>query len=68
MEKLLFKHNSGLKNGGGGRVGIIFWIVVLCVCVSLELLGAGKKGDILFQMSESTLTIRDVSAVTIHKI
>lgn len=70
-EKLLFKHNSRLKNEGGGRVGIIFWIVVLCVCVCVSAFGTawGRiKGDILFQMSESTLTIRDVSAVTIHKI
>lgn len=67
VEKLLFKHNSGLKNGGGVGLGSYFGLLFF-VCVFGTAWGR-IKGDILFQMSESTLTIiRDVSAVTVHKI
>ncbi len=54
MEKLLFKHNNGLKNEGGGRAGNIFFGVSFFFCL-LNCFGPDK--------GRSTLTIRNVATV-----
>ncbi len=57
MEKLLFKHNNGLKNEGGGRVGnILYFLECLFFCL-LNCLGPDK--------GQSTLTISNVATVTV---
>lgn len=59
MEKLLFKHNNGLKNEGGDRVGLgTYFLECLFFFCLLNCLGLDR--------GQSTLTIRNVATVTIY--